>query len=644
MNGQGYLNDNEIVEVVKDYINNDIYNHAILIDGEWGCGKTYFIKEKLIKDLEQYEESKKSENYIPKKVIYVSLYGIKSGEEISNIIYANIINNKNGKTKKILGSLAGLGSDFIKSKGIDINNLKDILECICSLENYILIFDDLERCNCDINEVLGYINNFVEHDGIKVILVANEKEIGKCNEEKNLELKYMLACNERIEFKELENKNLESNAFTDYSKGNCKINIDELRERAIFIFNQNIIYEKIKEKLIGATIRYYPDLREVKISLINKYIEDNNLKNILIGNIELNIKYEEKQNHINFRTYELFLFKISKLNDIIKAFNYEEYSSLIKSIGDYCFKVCVIYKSGIYKNQWGKENLYGYISIDPNSGMFEGEYGYKFVDEYVVSNRLDIEKIRFTLDSYLYEKLQDEDPLNVYCYYWLFNEEEIRNACFEIITLLKNKKYSINFFPRILSYFLMLKSIGFNKEMVEEVKKIMLDIIDKYEGKAIYLDLYNQPINEEIRDEYNKIIKKIKEVLDNKNTIIKNKEINDYLGDNELWGENIYFYVRTCNNILISDNEFINKFDISKLVNRIRSSNAKNIYNLFLSIKFVYNFDNIREFYSKDIEKIKELIDSLYGVISEEKDLIKISNLKILLDFLNEKYLRLNGE
>src|SRR5690606_22201504 len=41
----------------------------------------------------------------------------------------------------------------------------------------LFIFDDLERCDLPINRVLGYINEFVEHEDRKVIIIANEKEI-----------------------------------------------------------------------------------------------------------------------------------------------------------------------------------------------------------------------------------------------------------------------------------------------------------------------------------------------------------------------------------------------------------------------------------------------------------------------------------
>ncbi len=41
----------------------------------------------------------------------------------------------------------------------------------------ILIFDDLERCTGNLKEILGYINYFVEKEGYKAILIADEKKI-----------------------------------------------------------------------------------------------------------------------------------------------------------------------------------------------------------------------------------------------------------------------------------------------------------------------------------------------------------------------------------------------------------------------------------------------------------------------------------
>lgn len=53
MRGYNNLSDDEIVEVVREYLKDSIYNYAILIDGDWGIGKSYFIKKYLIPKIEK---------------------------------------------------------------------------------------------------------------------------------------------------------------------------------------------------------------------------------------------------------------------------------------------------------------------------------------------------------------------------------------------------------------------------------------------------------------------------------------------------------------------------------------------------------------------------------------------------------------
>ena len=86
------LSDDEILEVVREYLKDIIYNYAILIDGDWGSGKSYFIKQNLIPEIEKdYFGDKVLDK---KEFIYISLYGVKSTEDISNQIYINLLNNK----------------------------------------------------------------------------------------------------------------------------------------------------------------------------------------------------------------------------------------------------------------------------------------------------------------------------------------------------------------------------------------------------------------------------------------------------------------------------------------------------------------------------------------------------------------------
>ena len=74
------LDDKEILSILEDYVKDERYEQAVLIDGEWGCGKTYFVKNLLIPKLRQEFDSF--------AILYVSLYGFSNIMEIEDAIYA----------------------------------------------------------------------------------------------------------------------------------------------------------------------------------------------------------------------------------------------------------------------------------------------------------------------------------------------------------------------------------------------------------------------------------------------------------------------------------------------------------------------------------------------------------------------------
>lgn len=79
-----YLNEDAITAEIMSYVKNRIYNYAVLIDGDWGTGKTYFIQKSIIPTLE-------GSGYMP---IYISLYGVNSTDTVSQKIALSILTNK----------------------------------------------------------------------------------------------------------------------------------------------------------------------------------------------------------------------------------------------------------------------------------------------------------------------------------------------------------------------------------------------------------------------------------------------------------------------------------------------------------------------------------------------------------------------
>lgn len=80
-----------------------------------------------------------------------------------------------------------------------IQSAADLLKSNISIgEDTVLIFDDLERAKINVNELLGFINGFVEHQHLKTIIICNEQELEDSLD--NIELKYLIAANNNITF------------------------------------------------------------------------------------------------------------------------------------------------------------------------------------------------------------------------------------------------------------------------------------------------------------------------------------------------------------------------------------------------------------------------------------------------------------
>ena len=89
------MTEQQIKDEVIRYINDKAYNYAILIDGEWGSGKTYFVKNALSEEIKKQEEVKEKSRQIK----YISLYGCKSINDVQENIAWSFAENARDKIK-----------------------------------------------------------------------------------------------------------------------------------------------------------------------------------------------------------------------------------------------------------------------------------------------------------------------------------------------------------------------------------------------------------------------------------------------------------------------------------------------------------------------------------------------------------------
>lgn len=201
---------------ILQYIEEKNTDYAIMVNGVWGSGKTYFLKQKLFPELEKSKPEL--------KLIYLSLFGVTGSSDLNRKIYLEVypfLNSKIAKTVGIIGKVVISKLGFSDINEDDKSKLLEVVGKIDS-ETVVIVFDDLERLEKKLLiEILGYINQMVEHNNIKVIISANEREIidniGKKNGNYNRYIEKVARHKLlfELDFNEIGNEILKSNGIHD---------------------------------------------------------------------------------------------------------------------------------------------------------------------------------------------------------------------------------------------------------------------------------------------------------------------------------------------------------------------------------------------------------------------------------------------
>lgn len=164
-----------IAEGVKNYLSMNT-SGALLVTGDWGCGKTHYFKNEL------FNEIMNEGSYIP---VMVSLFGLTELKEIpERVLYAYL--DKVGKHGARYGKIAQYTKIItdalpVIKDYVDVDKLLGSGEGLYKIipNNILICFDDIERAieTIKINDILGVVNELVENKRYKVIIIANESFI-----------------------------------------------------------------------------------------------------------------------------------------------------------------------------------------------------------------------------------------------------------------------------------------------------------------------------------------------------------------------------------------------------------------------------------------------------------------------------------
>ena len=296
----------DLVESILDYVRAEYTDYAIMINGEWGSGKTYFWNNKIRKRIDGMQFNGRQYT-----TIYMSLYGISNLEDISKKIFIETTQLMDKNLKKYMNSsehgtipeYAKTGLDMANFFGVTQNGDKIDYEKFFSTDDKVLCFDDLERANVDVIDILGYINNFVEHDHIKTIIICNEKELSTKLKSSNIEMKTFIAT--YLLDKE-----------GDLAKTE-KPMVEKIRDKIEYVFDKANDYERIKEKLIGETFEYAPEFNYIINGLLMRYESNPDLIRFLRENTPLIISTFNKSGTKNLRILKHALNDFKKIYEMV---------------------------------------------------------------------------------------------------------------------------------------------------------------------------------------------------------------------------------------------------------------------------------------------------------------------------------------
>jgi len=191
-----------LCEEITRYCEEENPTGALFLEGEWGCGKTFFINHTLSNALK--------DSHI---FVRVSLFGIANVDELQNAVkkkwieavaeYITQDKVDTGVVSKIFKTFKPVAKACVDTiidstvseskQGIAKSVLSISTDQLISISNtfndktIVLVFDDLERTDVPMKNVLGCINDYVENQHFNTIIVANEKTIREQEDEKSPE-------------------------------------------------------------------------------------------------------------------------------------------------------------------------------------------------------------------------------------------------------------------------------------------------------------------------------------------------------------------------------------------------------------------------------------------------------------------------
>ena len=636
----------ELVDSILDYVRADYTDYAIMINGEWGSGKTYFWNHKIRNKIESLQLNGRKYT-----TIYMSLYGISNLEDISKKIFIETTQLMDKNMRKYMDShgqttipeYAKTGLDMANFFGVTQNGDKINYASFFATNDKVLCFDDLERANVDVIDILGYINNFVEHDHIKTIIICNEKELSTKLKSSNLEMKTFIAT------------------YLLDKEGNLlkadKPMVEKIREKIEYVFDKANDYERIKEKLIGETFEYAPRFNYIIDGLLMRYEGNQDLMRFLREHTNLITSTFIKSGTRNLRILKHALNDFKKVYENVNKFYPNTNLRVLQTMLIFTIAVSFEIKAGkitkdkfvnINSNEEYKailvssrvlmDNRQFYIKEFDNNYYFNFKSDYrffKFIEIYVRTRifdmrafKNDMEVIINTIDTEKlpgYKRLLTEE-------YWKISDDQFPGIIEEVIEEVKKGSLKLIEIVKLFAYYSYFIRRGLIDYDMKTIKNTFIEGMDLAAQSSEYCDNLDEELSRigiDVGDDMDEIINHFHEL---------NKELEDKMYRNK--ADEIFkcipmkmelFYDKFANECM--DKPIFNHYDAYQMFQRITCASNEDI--VLIKEMLVDRAKKHKDELEPEVNFIKKLKQVLEDYCKGKDVSIKIVMLKEFANDLN---------
>jgi hypothetical protein len=608
------MNSKFIESIFIDYLKTDKAQYAILINGSWGCGKTYFWKFVL-------DDIAEKNNF---KRIYISLNGISTINALDHQLFIKLlpyINNQENKIVKNVTALLGNVINKVSDKLLN-TSISDLLKGVSidsyNFSKYVICFDDLERCQIPIKEVLGFINNFVEHKNLKTIILADE------------------------------------------------INID----------TKQAGYDNIKEKVVGRIINYKPNISLILPKLIEKYKTGNVEFFIFLNSqIEVLVGILEEYKEDNLRIIGYYLDVLEKTFPYLKTKDSQHIQELIlfsaiisiefkrgflnsndfkdpkgiDLINEHYYSLYIARtKNNLGKEETEKEKKYSEVFYEKYlEKRVKNYFFYPSLYSYILSGYLNKEALEIEINGrqpeLISREIQDFRNLLHYKFREL-SDEDFKRLTKSILQYALEGKYIIYDYVAIADFFYFFSDHNLieesNEEIYEilnrglEIAKMKKEINDRVLENLLHFGDAN-PKTTQMKQIVKAIHNEIKqeEYVANGNELIDSLVTKDELALTEIFDKHKL------------SKELFQYIDDKKFFDAILKITNKQLFNFTELIFQRYNISNIGEYLFEDINCLIKLKGELSNYLSTIDDIEQLrryllstllQNLNLIINHLNK--------